>query len=133
MPHHKIALFGEAEKGTFCSPLVFSKLVPLEETLGNPPEGSMGLHLAIQALMLQKEVVYIRVQEEGFSISDYEKGLYLLQKQPLAALGMPGMGHQEILHQAFDLCRLHNAFLMISQKDFYDYITTFCSESPYGL
>jgi hypothetical protein len=129
MTCHKIALFGEAEKGEFCFPLAFSHLPILADTLGNPPDGSHGLHLAVQTLIFEKDIFYVRVKEEGFSVRDYERGLYLLKQNhpshPLSAICMPGMGDTQIVHQALDLCRLHSAILITTERDFYDYMTGF--------
>jgi len=129
MSCHKIALFGEAEKGEFCFPLAFSQLPILADTLGHPPDGSYGLHLAIRTLIFEKDILYVRVKEEGFSLQDYERGLYLLKQNhpshPLSAICMPGVGHARIVDQALDLCRLHSAILITTEKDFYDYMTGF--------
>ena len=129
MSCHKIALFGEAEKGDFCTPLVVSHLSFLADVLGHPPEGSNGLHVAIQTLIFQKDVIYVRVKKEGFSPQDYERGLHELKQNKelylLSAVCMPGMGDCEIINQALELCQLHKALFMTSEKDFYDYMTAF--------
>jgi hypothetical protein len=124
---HTIALFGEAEKGDFHSLLFFSYLPLLAETLGHPPEGSHGLHLAIQTLMFKREIIYIRVKEEGFSIRDYMQGLQLLKQadniKKLSAICMPGVGNGEIINQAVALCAQFHCVLMTTERDFYDYLT----------
>ena len=123
----KIILFGEAEKGDFHLPFQFSSLIHLADSLGNPPDGSMGLHLGIQTLLFEKELIFIRVREEGFSIKDYMLGLSLLKEKEmhkdLLALGLPGVGDAEILAEAFHFCHSVGAFLMTTEKDFYDYLT----------
>ena len=131
LPHlgHKIALFGESEKGDFHSLLSFSSLPILAETLGNPPEGSHGLHLAIQTLLFKKEVIFIRVKEEGFSLKDYIKGLSLLKEseklKEVSAICMPGVGHNHVLEEAFHYCHQFGSILITTEKDFYDYLTSF--------
>ena len=76
-----IFLFGEAEKGDFCTPLVCKSFPQLAETFGNPPEESLGILYAVQALMFDRELIFFRVKEEGFSISDYMRGIKLLEKK----------------------------------------------------
>jgi len=125
----KIALFGEAEKGEFHSLMAFSSLPCLAETLGNPPEGSYGLHLAIQTLLFKKDLIFIRVKEEGFSLKDYMKGLNLLKEseklKEVSAICMPGLGHRDILDEAFHYCNKFGSILITTEKDFYDYLTCF--------
>lgn len=77
---HTIFLFGEAEKGDFCTPLRCKSLPHLAETFGNPPEESLGILYAVQALMFERDLIYFRVKEEGFSIQDYMQGIHLLKK-----------------------------------------------------
>ena len=127
MRSHTIALFGEAEKGALCSLLTFSHLPILAESLGHPPDGTYGIHMAVQTLMFEKDLIYIRVQEEGFSIQDYKKGLHLLQQASpkLSAICMPGMGNSDILNQAIEVCHAQGAILITTEKDFYDYMTCF--------
>ncbi|MES2122361.1 MAG: hypothetical protein V4492_06245, partial [Chlamydiota bacterium] len=65
----KIFLFGEAEKGDYCTPFVCKSLPQLADTFGNPPEESRGLMYAVQAILYERELIYFRVKEEGFSIN----------------------------------------------------------------
>lgn len=122
-----VVLFGEAEKGDFQFLFRLNSLAHLAETLGHPPEGSLGLHLGIQTLLFDKELIFIRVKEEGFSIKDYWQGFSLLKKHSLythiGAIGLPGVGDSELLAEAFDLCHHSGALLMTTEKDFYDYLT----------
>jgi hypothetical protein len=124
---HEIALFGEAQRGDFHSLLFFSYLPLLEEVLGHPPEGSRGLHLAIQSLLFKRDIIYVRVKEEGFSIRDYMQGLELLKQtdhiKKLSAICLPGVGDAEILNHASELCSHFRCILMTTEQDFYDYIT----------
>lgn len=128
MTCHKIALFGEAEKGEFHSLLFFSCLPLLAETLGHPPEGSFGLPFAIQTLLFKQDVIYVRVKEEGLSIRDYMQGLQLLKTtesiKRLSAICLPGVGDSEIIDQATDLCIKFHSILITTQGDFYDYLTS---------
>ncbi len=119
-----MALFGEAEKGQFRKAYVLRELPQLVDALGNPPENSQGIHFAIQALLYGRELIYFRVEEEGFSSGDYLFGLKHLEKvKKLHALCMPGVGALEIMEAANPLCEKHKSVLLTSQKDLYDYLT----------
>jgi hypothetical protein len=122
---HVIALFGESEKGHFEKPHIVKDLPELIDLLGNPPPESEGLFFAIQALLYEREVLYFRVQEEGFSKSDYFSGLKFLQNKEikqLHALCMPGVGDAEILNASHPICEIHKTHLLITQKDLFDYL-----------
>ncbi len=122
-----VFLFGEAEKGDFCTPYLCKSLPQLADTFGNPPEESLGLAYAVQTLLYERELIYFRVQEEGFSRQDYMKGIKLLQNKeiPLAlsAIYLPGVGDVEILDAGSSICHIYKTFLVINQKDLYDYLT----------
>lgn len=121
-----IALFGEAEKGGFSYPYKFNRLESLLETLGNPPDESQGLYMAIQVLIYNFDLIYFRVEEEGFSIDHYFKGLKFLEdkeKFKVQALAMPGVGNKELIDATKKVCDLHKSLLIISSKDLYDYLT----------
>lgn len=125
---HSIFLFGEAEKGDFCTPLLCKSLPQLADTLGNPPEESQGISYAIQALLYERELIYFRVKEEGFSTQDYMRGLKWLQnKEPafqLTAICMPGVGDAGIIDATHEICSLYKSCLIISEKDLYDFFTS---------
>lgn len=125
----KVVLFGEAEKGEFHALLHFSSLSNLAEILGHPPEESLGIHLAIQTLLYQREVIFIRVREEGYSKKDYFQGMKLLKSAPeikkISAICIPGVGDFEVIDSASNLCHLHQSILITTEKDFYDYLTSF--------
>lgn len=125
---HTIFLFGEAEKGDFCTPLICKSLPQLADTLGNPPEESLGILYAVQALLYERELIFFRVKEEGFSTQDYMRGLKLLQNKEitphLAAICMPGVGDVEIIDATNPVCSLHKSSLIITEKDLYDYLTS---------
>ena len=122
-----LALFGEAEKGSFRTPLLIHSLFQLSDTLGNPPEDSQGLLFAIQALLYRRSLVFFRVEQEGFSIEDYFAGFHLLKTKKISpkidALCLPGVGNKELLDAADPLCKTHKSFLVITEKDLYDYLT----------
>jgi hypothetical protein len=124
---YPIFLFGEAEKGEFCTPHLLRSLPQLAETFGNPPEESDGIRYAVQALLLERELFYYRVKEEGFSVPDYMRGLKLLEDRKtfneLAAICMPGVGDPEIIDATNALCIIHQALLITTEKDLYDYLT----------
>lgn len=121
---HRIALFGEAEKGLCQKPYILKTLPELIDYLGNPPPESEGLFFAIQALLFEREVIYFKVTEEGFSHDDYLAGLAYLRKEPkMDALCMPGVGDHELLNAFHPICEKHSGHLIVTQKDLYDYLT----------
>lgn len=124
---HKVFLFGEAEKGEFCTPLICKSLAQMADTLGNPPEESQGILYAVQALLYERELIFFRVKEEGFSTQDYMRGLKLLQNKEsiltISAICMPGVGDAEIIQATSPVCSLHKSFLIINEKDLYDFLT----------
>ena len=123
--HHTIALFGESEKGQFKKPYIMHELSELIDYLGNPPQGSEGLFFAIQALLYKREIIYFRVQEEGFSQSDYMAGFkYLEAIHQLNALCLPGVGDAEILDATRPLCEIHKTYIVSTEKDLFDYLTS---------
>ncbi|PCI95454.1 hypothetical protein COB11_02120 [Candidatus Aerophobetes bacterium] len=130
---HKVALFGEAEKGNFRSLLHFTALPAMADTLGNPPDGSIGIHLAIQTLLFRYDLLFVRVEEEGFSHKDYHNGFKLLKRsekaKKLSAICIPGVGDYDLIQQASELCYRHQSILITTERDFYDYLTCFCNEA----
>ncbi len=122
-----IFLFGEAEKGDFCTPFFCKSLPQLAETFGNPPEESLGLIYAVQTLLFNRELIYFRVKEEGFSVADYMRGIRLLENkesfQNLTAICMPNVGDAEIIDATSPLCSLHRSLLITTERDLYDYLT----------
>lgn len=129
MEMRPVFLFGEAERGEFCTPYLCRSLPQLADTLGNPPVESEGILYAVQALLYKKEVLFFRVKEEGFSAPDYMRGLKLLQSRErntfsISAICLPGVGDAEILEATGTVCALHKSLLILSEKDLYDYLTT---------
>lgn len=124
---HRIFLFGEAEKGDFCTPFVCQSLSQLADTFGNPPPESLGLSYAVQSLLLKRELIFFRVKEEGFSLVDYMKGVRLLENRSLfhnlGAICIPGVGDVEIIDALTNVCHLHKSLLVMNERDFYDFIT----------
>lgn len=129
MKNQLIALFGEAEKGSFTSLIHIKSLAELCEKFGHPPENSYGINLAIQTLLYERELLFIRVQEEGFSFADYLQGIQLLEKATmttnLSAICLPGVGDHQIIEPTFKLCEQRGSLLITNQKDLYDYLTGF--------
>ncbi|MBI2743017.1 MAG: hypothetical protein HYX48_03785 [Chlamydiales bacterium] len=125
---HTIFLFGEAEKGDYCTPIACKSLPHLVDVLGHPPSDTLGIPFAIQTLLYEKELIFFRVKEEGFSTQDYMRGLKMLRTRempsPLTAICMPGVGDAEIIDSTQAACQLHKSFLIITQKDLYDYLMT---------
>jgi len=127
MNRNTIFLFGEAERGEYCKPIYCSSLSQLLDFCGQPPEGSEGIDYAVQALMHEQPLIFFRVEQEGYSTADYLQGLKLLYKQelevPLCALCMPGVGDSMIIDATIPVCHLHRLFLILTEKDLYDYLT----------
>jgi len=120
-------LFGEAEKGQYCLPIPCHSLLELSEIFGNPPENTQGLFYAVQALLYERSLIYFRVKEEGFELSDYKRGLKMLRKKEMhkepLAICLPGMGDPRILEEASEICYIYHCIFIITEKDLYDYIT----------
>ena len=123
-----LALFGEAEKGTFRTPHLLQSLPQVMESLGNPPPDSRGLFYAVQALLYDYNLIFFRVEEEGFSYQDYFSGLRILEKEAfiddISAIFLPGVGDSEIIDAVIPLCRYHQSVFMTSEADLYDYLTS---------
>lgn len=124
-----VALFGEAEKGDFRIAHFCQNLIDLANKLGEPPsKDSQGIELAIQAILYQHNVMFFRVHEEGFSVQDYLKGLSYLEDSrsipKIAAVCLPGVGSGEIIEATIPICTLHQSFLILTEKDLYDYLTS---------
>lgn len=123
----KIVLFGEAEKGKFCFPYHCKSLIQLVESLGNPPPKSLGIYYAIKTILYQQELLFFRVEEEGFSLKDYLNGLNLLKNKEiknLTAICIPGVGDTQIINAAIPICQIHKSLLIITEKDLFDYLTS---------
>lgn len=124
---HTIFLFGEAEKGDFCSPMLCHSLEQLVDTFGHPPGESKGILYAVQALLYERELIFFRVKEEGFNPHDYMRGLRILSNHemgtPLSAICMPGVGDANIIDASQVICQVHKSFLIIDEHDLYDYLT----------
>lgn len=125
---HTVALFGEAQKGYFRTGYYCSTLAQLSEYLGEPPSSeAKGLSYAVQALLYERGVIYFRVHEEGFSVSDYLHGLSQLENKdavpPLTAICLPGVGNSEIIEATTPICDTYKSCLILTEKDLYDYLT----------
>ncbi len=122
-----IFLFGEAEKGEFCLPYCCRSLEQLSDTFGHPPSESLGIFFAIQALLLQRDCIFFRVKEEGFSLDDYFRGLKLLEKEsflhPILAIALPGVGNEHLIQAIGGVCSQKKSSLILTEKDLYDYLT----------
>mgnify|MGYP001560703777 FL=1 len=128
---HTVFLFGEAEKGAFCTPKLCESAYQLAEKFGNPPKGSEGLPCGIQMLLYNRLLIYFRVKEEGFSLSDYKQGLKMLKNPKafpkLSAICMPGIGDADIIKHTIAICFLYQSIFVTSQKDLYDFLTSHAS------
>jgi len=125
MTPRTIALFGESEKGEYRTPHYCTSLPQLVDKLGNPPPESKGLFLAVQSLMYEHALLFFRVKEEGFSLSDYFRGINILKDRTLdiSAVCTPGCGDQELIDELAGLCEFHQSILMTTEADLYDYLT----------
>jgi len=122
-----VVVFGQASRGAFHQPICPRSLNELNALLGPPPEGSLGLNLAVQTLLFNNELVFFRVEEEGFSRADYWKGSRILldwahTNRKIAALGLPGCGDKEIIAAVHPILSLQRAVLILGEKDLYDYL-----------
>lgn len=122
-----VALFGEAERGKHRKLHEFNSLIDFAETLGNPPKDSQGISLGIQALLFERNILFYKVMEEGFSKDDYLYGMNLLtsadDSKQITALCLPGVGDQDIINHASTICNTNHSLLITTEKDFYDYLT----------
>ena len=127
MKPYTIAMFGEAERGDYHTPYFCQTLPQLVDYLGNPPRDSRGLFYAVQALLYNRNLIFLRVREEGFSIQDYLTGVRILQTQELiskvAAICMPGVGEHEIIEAVTPLCLVYHNIIITDEADLYDYLT----------
>jgi hypothetical protein len=127
MEPYIVALFGEAEKGEYRTGYLCQSLPQLVDWFGNPPDESRGLYFAVQALLYQRQILFFRVQEEGFSEEDYLLGLTLLAQQEkvphIEAIGIPGVGNAKIIQAATPICELYHSVLLMTEADLFDYLT----------
>jgi len=127
MHKNTIALFGEAEKGSFNTAYYFERLSDLSDKLGNPPEESLGLHYAVQALLYNQGVIYFRVKEEGYSVKDYLMGLKFLgenmEKRQVSGICLPGVGDNDIIQATQKLVKTQNCCLITTEGDLYDILS----------
>lgn len=129
MSSSQIVFFGEAERGEFCRGYCCHSLGELLDNLGQPPPLSRGLYYAIQALLYHRELLFFRVQEEGYSYQDYFRGLRWLgqggiSSSAVAALCAPGVGDETILAVMHPICLHFHCLLLTNESDLYDYLTT---------
>jgi len=119
-----LALFGEAEKGSFRTSYLCKTLDDLVLKLGNPPEDSAGLFCAVQALLYRYPILFYRVEEEGVSFSDYLWGLEHLQSEvsKIGAIALPGLGDASIYNRAVAIASKAKVPLLMRERDLYDYL-----------
>lgn len=126
---YTIAVFGEAEKGKFRTAYFCENLTQLDEYFGNPPPQSKGLYYAVQALLFNRNLIFFRVPEEGYSTQDYLTGLKLLEEQRLIthvdAICTPGVGNDEIINAILPICNHYHGIMITTESDLYDYLTSF--------
>ncbi|WP_348663411.1 hypothetical protein [Chlamydia vaughanii] len=123
-----IALFGEAEKGSYDTAYLCRSASDLYDHLGcGSATTKSGISLAIQALMYDYNVLYFRVKEEGYCVDSYFFGLHFLNTQTtlknIIAMGLPGVGDQHIIEASKSLCQKYKSFLLFFEQDLYDLLT----------
>lgn len=124
----RIIVFGEASQGDLHLPTRPKDLCDLRAQFGDPPEGSLGIFFAVQTLLFERELFFIRVLEEGFSLQSYYSGLRELlklevfRKDPVI-IGAPGCGDEQILEAFHPLSERAGSMLLLSERDLYDYLT----------
>ena len=120
-------IFGQSEKGLFCQPTLCKNILDLLNYFGHPPALTQGLFFATQTLLMQKPCVFFRVEEEGFSLKDYFKGLDILKSSwdtiNLHAIGMPGVGNLDVFEKLAPLCQKKRSLILLSERDLFDYLT----------
>lgn len=123
-----IALFGEAERGEFKTAYFCRSLEDLAVYLGEAPKDSQGIFFGVQALLYRCQLIFVRVQEEGYSHDDYRLGLRLLQNRDfiprLSAIALPGVGDPNIIDASMPVCDIYKSLLITTEKDLYDYLTS---------
>ncbi|MCB1213240.1 MAG: hypothetical protein KDK40_02980, partial [Chlamydiia bacterium] len=102
-------------------------LSELETTLGEPPPDSRGLLFAIQVLLYNHHLLFFRVEEEGFSTSDYLLALHMLdqafEKKSVEALAAPGVCGGPLMDEVHKICERRDLLLLTNEADLYDYLT----------
>lgn len=127
MKQSKVAIFGECTEGRQDEWILLKNLPEVADILGNPTESGLGVHMTIQTILFDHFAFFYKISEEGFSKTEYAKGLKFLEHIPcdytLSAIALPGVGDNQILAEAKHLCDLHKCLLILTEKDLYDAIT----------
>lgn len=122
-----IALFGEAEKGSFQNGTLCSTLLELEAVYGQPPAHAKGLLFAVQSLLFHYKLLFFRVEEEGFHTEGYLRGFKRLLEsnlsQKLLGIGIPGTSDEIVLSAVEPLLIRHSPVLILTESDLYDLIS----------
>ncbi len=78
--------------------------------------------------MFERDLLFFRVREEGFSVEDYLLGIQALERQQLihdiAAICTPGVADIEIIKAINPICEAYHSILITNEADFYDYLTS---------
>jgi hypothetical protein len=122
-----VALFGEAEKGEYRTAYFCQSVAQLANNFGNPPEESDGLHFGVQIILSECNLIFFRVQEEGFSVKDYLMGLRFLENNQfvsnLVGICLPGVGNVDIIDATAPVCSIHKSLIISTEADLFDYLT----------
>ena len=121
-------VFGQAERGLLCHPVLCREILDLLYQFGHPPAMTSGLFFAIQSITLQTPCVFFRVEEEGFSHADYLRGLNILKNHwkdvPIQAIGLPGVGDVNLIEKAECIFTKKRTLLLLNEKDLFDFLTS---------
>lgn len=126
MKKASVAIFGESRKGEFLKLFYINTLPDLATHLGEPTASGIGIHMAIQSLLFQKDILYIKVLEEGYDLEHYSVGIREIENKTdllISAIALPGVGSNEILKKASLLAKKKKAVLILTEKDLYDFMT----------
>lgn len=122
--NNSIALLGESEKGRFLYPYFCKNLEELISYLGNPPKDSKGIDFAIQAIMYERDIVYFRVQEEGYFIKDYFQCLEIIKNKikKIDAICIPKVSNKEVIEKSSLICKSLSSIIITTKEDLFDYL-----------
>lgn len=99
-------------------------------SVNHAPQESRGLYFAVQAILYHQNLIFLRVQEEGYSTDDYLIGVSQLKRQKLipdvTAICLPGVGTKNTLNLIQDAIRpiyqFQRSIIIMNESDLYDYI-----------
>ena len=76
--------------------------------------------------MYERQVLFFRVQQEGFSIEDYMMGFSILKDKKktkkIDAIFLPKVGNPEIIDSIDPICKSQSLIVITTEKDLFDYL-----------